>query len=57
MAFISKNRIYPKLTKEEQAEEDKKPDTMSRSDKIRASMMMDGIETSQIRKRLNNGEN
>lgn len=57
MAFISKNKIYPKLTEEEQQEEDKKPDTISRSDKIRASMMMEGIQESQIRKRLNDGEN
>lgn len=57
MAFVSKNRIYPELTKEEQEEADKQPDTMSRGDRIRASMMAEGIQTSQIRKRLGNGEN
>ena len=57
MAFISKNRIYPELTKEEQEKVDNEPDTMSRGDRIRASMMAEGIQASEIRKRLGNGEN
>ena len=57
LAFISKNRIYPELTDEEREKVDNEPDPISRGDRIRASMMAEGIQTSQIRKRLDNGKN
>lgn len=56
-AFVSKNRIYPQLTEEEQERINNEPDTMSRGDRLRASMMAQGIQASEIRRRLGNGEN
>ena len=51
-AFISKNKIFPpdeKVPKDKIAPESK----MSRGDRIRAAMMMDGIESTRIRRLLN----
>ena len=51
-AFISKNRIFPpddKIPENKRAPERK----MSRGDRLRAAMMMEGIESTKVRRLLN----
>lgn len=51
-AFISKNGIFPpedKIPEDKRAPERK----MSRSDRMRAAMMMEGIESARVRRLLN----
>ena len=51
-AFISKNRIFPddsKIPEHKRAPESK----MSRGDRMRAAMMMEGIESARVRRLLN----
>ena len=54
LAFIQKNRIFPPdtLVKPKDTDEDASPH-YSRGDRIRAAMMMEGIEFTQIRRQLN----
>lgn len=54
-AFVQKNRLFPPDSLVHRDENDKRPDTMSKGDRIRMSMMMEGIEHVQVRKPLGDG--
>lgn len=59
LAFINKNRIFPpdNLVPPKDEDEDVQPSRYTRGDRMRAAMMAEGIEFTQIRRQLSNGEN
>lgn len=53
-AFINKNVIFPP---DAPTKDENDPNRLSKSDAVRMSMMMQGIDRSQIRRELTSGEN
>lgn len=55
LAFINKNRIFPpdSLVPPKETEEEATPSKYSRGDRIRAAMMAEGMEFTNVRRQLN----
>ena len=55
LAFIQKNRIFPpdNLVPQKETDEEEQPSRYSRGDRIRAAMMAEGMEFTNIRRQLN----
>ena len=54
LAFVSTNDIYPENPPKS---DESKPDKFSRGDRMRAAMMAQGIQRTQVRRQLSDGKN